>query len=150
MPHATKQGFGNTALAIEPFEPNPEVSVDIQQTLARLMIWDEANDIWRPVASDIDGRLVISMAGVSVNIAINRAAACGVAATLLLASNPQRRKFVIYNNAAILIYLGFTNGVTAVNGFPLPAGAAFVEEAYSGEIWGIAPGGPANTRIMEF
>ena len=149
MPHVTKAGFGYTALGIEPLKPNPDVSVDVQQTLARLMIWDEANDIWRPVASDIDGRLIVSMSGVSLNVGINRAVSCAVAATLLLASNPLRRKFVLYNNGATTMYFGFTNGVTAVNGFPLSAGAVFIEEAYNGDIWGVSPGGAVNMRILE-
>ena len=150
MPHVTKPGFGYTALAIEPFEPNPEVSVDVQQTLARLMIWDEGNDIWRPVASDIDGRLVISMAGVSINNAINGALSIGAAATLIFASNPNRRKFVIMNNGSFLIYVGFSNAVTAVNGFPLSSGATWVEESYSGEVWAISPSGANNIRYMSF
>jgi hypothetical protein len=150
MSKATLDGFGRTTIGLEPFKPSPDVTEQINQAVSYLCVWDYTNEIWRPVASDVDGRLVVSMAGISINTAINAAITCGVAATLLLPNKPSRRKFALYNNSATVVYIGFSATVSAVNGFPLASGAAFVEEAYSGEIWGISGGGAANMRYMEF
>lgn len=150
MSKSVIDGFGRTDSDLEPFDPSPDISGNVQQTLDRLMIWDKANRIWRKVASDIDGRLIISMSGVSINTAQNYAVSCGVTATQLLASNPLRRKFVFFNNGAFKIFLGFTNAVSAANGFPLASGATWVEDAYNGDIWGISPSGADDIRVMDF
>ena len=67
--------------------------------------------------------------------------AVGVAALLLAAGNADRTSLTIqakWNNAGI-IYLGYTNAVTAANwGVCLSAGEAYTFDNYRGNVYGIA------------
>lgn len=150
MAKSVIDGFGRTDSDIEPFDPSPDISGNVQQTLDRLMIWDVANHIWRKAASDIDGRLVISMSGVAINIAQTYAVSAGVAASIIIPGKSTRRKFAIFNNGAFKIFVGFQPGLTAINGFPFPSGATWVEDAYIGDIWAISPSGANDLRVMDF
>lgn len=150
MAKSNVDGFGRTNMGLEPMKLDPQVSEDIIQSLCRDMGFDYQNHEWRALATDLDGRLIISMSGVAINQAIGAAVNMNVAAAILLAANPNRRQVLIYNNGGLTFYLGFNNGVLAANGMPMPAGASYIDNIYTGEYWGISPGGACNVRYMEF
>lgn len=70
-------------------------------------------------------------------------------ATLIIAANKSRKRLLIANNGSVAIFLGHTTGVTAANGFPLPAGQVF-EDTHSSDAWyGITASSTADTRYDE-
>lgn len=151
MGHATLSGFGNTVNDIEPLKPIPDISENIQQTLTRLMLWDNVNKIWRDAASDIDGRLIISMSGVSLNQANFGVVGAAALASLIFPVNPNRREIVFENVSTTDLWIGFNNALTTVNGFRIPRGGIYSNDRYTGEYWIIALGlAPSSLAWQEF
>jgi hypothetical protein len=71
-------------------------------------------------------------------------------ATLLLASNVNRLKYVLYNDSDTTVYLSGTNAVTTANGIPLSAGQWWLDETYSGDVYAIHGGsGNKSVRVAE-
>ena len=70
----------------------------------------------------------------------------------LTAAWNSRRSRVLYNNGPNTIWIGGDNGVTAANGFPVPAGAALaIDHDPADEIWAICSVlqvSPADTCIL--
>lgn len=150
MPKAVIDGFGRSNADIEPLDPSPDISQNVQQTLARLMVWDYTNHQFKLVASDIDGRLIISMSGVQINTAQHGAVFPVAGAFNIRPANVNRRYLVLYNNTGNILYIGFTAGVTAANGFMFMPGTVYTDNIYTGEYWGIQPLFAGDIRFMEF
>lgn len=150
MSKSTIQGFGDTTFDLEPREVSPEVAKDLSQALVRLMVWDAQNHIWRGASGDIDGRLIISMSGVPVNVATYGTFAVGVAAQMVLPQNPNRRQVIFLNMGAVDIYIGFNAALTQFNGMLLSVGSAWDDNLYTGPYWMVSTAAGQNVRYMEF
>ncbi len=150
MAKSTRDGFGRTNMALEELVLDPNISDDITQTLGRIMGFNYITRQWVGLATDIDGRLVISQSGVQTNQAIAGTVNVLLTATLIRPENPNRRQILLVNNGTTMSYIGFNAGVTALLGFPLPPGSTYEDSLYTGEYWGIAITSFCNFRFMEF
>lgn len=75
------------------------------------------------------------------------------AATLVLASKPGRRMFVIKNNGTVIIYLGTDTSVTSTNGIPLMPQDSFSQNGsrmYMGAWYGITASSTADVRYIDY
>lgn len=74
-------------------------------------------------------------------------------ATLILAANPGRRMFVIYNNGANNVYIGPDANVTTSNGIPILPQASYTqngERMWQGAIYGITSTSTSDTRYWDY
>ena len=75
-------------------------------------------------------------------------------ATLILASTPGRRGFLIGNNGSNIIYIGFDSAVTATTGMQLMPQDRFdqsgEQSVFKGAIWGITSAGASDTRSWQW
>lgn len=77
--------------------------------------------------------------------------ALSTSAEVVIAANTARRFAEVTNaDAAINVYLGKDNTVTAANGHLLRPGASFSFEGYSGAVWAIAASGTPNVTFIEW
>jgi hypothetical protein len=69
----------------------------------------------------------------------------------VLAADPSRLYAEIKNtDAAISVYFGDTNAVTASNGYLLKAGEAFSFLDYTGPVWMIAASGTPTVAVVRW
>ena len=149
MAKSQKDGFDNTDALISPHIDLPDVSDDIQQTLARLLGWDSNNQLFRLVTVDSNGALFGSIGPQKVTTFVVTAFTVGVAAVQLFISNGSRKSLLILNNSANAIFIGPTNGVTTATGFPLAPGASYSDDLNNGPIWAISAVAGNNVRTLE-
>lgn len=142
-------GFGDTEFQIEPYEFNPNVSSDIQQTLSKVSGFNESNRIWKGLRVDPDGRLYVSSSPTQTNDAVNSAASVTTTSTLLLSENPDRRQYIIQNLGSSDIYLMFDTIAVAAQGIKIPSDGLFGDDVYQGAISAICLTGTADVRIVE-
>lgn len=141
--------FNRTDLEFHPYVEDPEVSDDIQQSLARLLAWDSANGQWRRLAVDPNGNLNIIVAQNKASSGINTAVSVSTTATLLANVNTSRKSIVIYNNGPETVFLGYDTNVSFSTGIPLTSGSAYSDDTYLGSYFGITSSGTSDVRIGE-
>jgi hypothetical protein len=85
-----------------------------------------------------------------VSPASNFAVSVPNAATLISAAQPGRRSISIKNNdATLILYVGFTSGVTTANGMPVAAGGFLSLNDDTASVYGIASAaGPIDVRVI--
>lgn len=75
-------------------------------------------------------------------------------ATLILASNNNRRGSMVMNVSSGTVYIGQNANVTTSNGFPLLQNASFSNSGqnavWKGAIYGIVASGTSDCRYWEF
>lgn len=77
--------------------------------------------------------------------------ALSTAAESVLAANSNRVFAEVKNaDAAINVFLGDDNSVSAANGHLLKPGEAFAFQGYTGAIWAIAASGTPNVTFVEW
>lgn len=77
----------------------------------------------------------------------------GTNATLVLASNPGRRMFVIYNNGANTVFLGPDANVTTGTGIPILPQSSFTQNGsrmWMGAWYGITSTSTSDTRYIDY
>lgn len=77
----------------------------------------------------------------------------GSTATLILASNPGRRMFVIYNNGTNAIYLGPDANVTTTSGIPILPQTSFTQNGsrmWMGGWYAITSTSTSDVRYMDY
>lgn len=146
---SNRGGFSKTNLQIDPVERYPDISSDIQSTLARLMGFDPNNEQFNLLLCDSDGRLLISSSASVAASANNAAAVVGIATTVLLVANPSRKAAYIYNNGTVTIYTMYGNPATLALGFPIPPAGVFIEDRYLGQINAISTLAGQDVRLVE-
>jgi len=75
----------------------------------------------------------------------------GTTATEIRPAEANRNYLLVTNLSAETVYLGFDNGVTTANGFPLPQNAHWERDGvgYNGPLYGIVAAGTADVRFLE-
>lgn len=75
------------------------------------------------------------------------------AATLILASNPGRRMFSIYNNGSNVVYVGPDTNITSSNATPILPQASYTQNGsrmYMGPWYGITSTATSDVRYMDY
>lgn len=73
----------------------------------------------------------------------------GNTAVRIVAYNAKRDSIRIFNNGSNAIYIGPANTVTALTGFPIPAGTQFVDDGGQLDWYGITSTGSSDVRVLE-
>ena len=73
----------------------------------------------------------------------------GIAPTMIVAENTERRAVDIFNISGTIIYLGFNDAVTLLDGMPLLPYTGMVFNGYQGEIFGISTVADSDIRVLE-
>lgn len=144
------QGFNNLYVGLQPYDIEPNVSDDIQQTLSRMQGFDYSGGLWRPLKVDTDGRLSVSTSPTQGATGVNSAVSVGTSSTLVIAANASRRQLLLSNQGLQTIYITF--GATAVlaTGFPLPSLGGIFLDTYTGVVSAIAGTAGQDLRVVEF
>lgn len=69
-------------------------------------------------------------------------------ASVLLAANANRVSAIFYNNGSVTVYIG-GSGVTSSNGFPIPAGQSFTDDASNGVWYVVSASSTASIGVIE-
>lgn len=146
---ANKPGFGNTDLQTTIIDHYPEIEDKIVQTLSRLMGFDNANQLYRQLLADADGRLLVSSSPTQATIAVNSAAVVGIVSSQILAANNSRRSAYIQNLGGVPIYIAYGIPAAIATGLQIPVGGIFIEDRYLGAINAISTVAAQDVRIVE-
>lgn len=74
-------------------------------------------------------------------------------ATQILASNPGRRMFVIYNNGTNIVYIAPDSNVTTTTGIPILQQSSFTQNGsrmWMGAWFGITASSTSDVRYMDY
>ena len=78
----------------------------------------------------------------------------GDTATLIIASNSNRKGLLIVNNSAVTVYIGPDASITKDNAIPILASGTFMDtglqEAWRSAVYGIVVTGTADVRYWEY
>lgn len=141
--------FNRLAAEVDRIILHPEVSEDLQQTLSRGMGWDRISNLWRFIEVDADGRQYVSTDATKAATGANSAVSVGVASTQILAANPLRKYFVIYNNGTVDISIEYDSVAVLADGLIIPSGGMFSDDGYVGAIYGISSLAAQDLRVLE-
>lgn len=150
MPNAILEGFGNTDLQLSPQDLMPDISADIQQTLARILAFYEAGKLFKALRCDASGRLLVSNAEVASSIVYQSAVTVTTAETTILPANVNRKSWFLQNTGAFQFYLYFSTGLAVANALIIYPGDTFSNDSYVGTVYGKTGTGSASCRILEF
>lgn len=146
-----RSGFWRTDLNLDPFTTEPKVSLDIDQTLARLLGFDYAGEQFRLVRVDADGRLLISSSETNTTSAQNSQATVTELGATLLSANPSRRQYIIQNLGDDPIYLNFGGTSDTTIDLQLPSNGIFIDDIYLGVVSALVEAGiSCDVRIVEY
>ena len=150
MPYnVTKEGFG-----VEDLDPTganflPELSDDIQRTLARLLGFHETSAKFKLLLCDTDGRLLVSSSATQASTATNSVQTVDATGETLLNDNTSRKQYIIQNLGTADIYITFGDTPATATGFKLVPDAVFADDVYTGKVTAITVSGSADVRIVE-
>lgn len=144
-----KSAWNRIAAEVDKYIVHPDVSEDIQQTLARGMFWDAINETWRFAISDSDGRLYVSTDSTKASSGANSAVSVLNTSTQILAANPVRRYFVIYNNGSAAIAIEYDTVAVLASGLIIPSGGMYSDDSYVGAVFGISGTTGQDVRVLE-
>lgn len=150
MAKSTKPGFGDSDIGMSPYLPFPNLSEDIQQTLARLLGWDYLSFVYRSLIVDSDGRLLVSTSPTKSDSAVNSAVTVDNVGVTLLANNPLRKSYVIQNLGANIVYVRFGLVPLVATGIAVDTNGVLTDDIYTGIITAITSAGNSDVRITEF
>lgn len=129
-----REGFPNSDAGLEPPNLNPDISTTIQQTLDRLMAFNETQKRFLLLNCDEDGRLLISSSTTNTNTAnVSRVAMSG-STQLALAQNGSRRAYRLINRSASSVKVGFVTPIASAY-FTLDANGTYYDDIYSGNVY---------------
>jgi len=151
MPNAKvyNPDLGNTELEIEPHVSLPDVSLDILQTLARLMAFDKENNLFRMLKSDDGGSLRVTNAQPRVMQGHGSNPGITTVHVQVVPANLNRRMISIRNTGSVAIYLQYTTSVTLPLGIRLDPNEQLIEDVYTGAIWGFCNIGSSGIEYHE-
>lgn len=73
----------------------------------------------------------------------------GTKAQKLVAENPKRKAFLVYNNGSATVYILSGPNKSKNDGIPVPIGETYNNDTCYGEFWIIAETGTQDVRIEE-
>jgi len=73
----------------------------------------------------------------------------GMAATIIVAENENRRAVDIYNKDVTTIYIGFKDTITVNDGMPILPYVGKVIQGYTGDVYGVSTVIDVDVRVLE-
>lgn len=125
------------------------VAESLDQTLARLIGYDPSAELFRFVAVDSSGRLVVNVGALKTKVIVTSQVMVFGATILLVSENDDREEIDIYNIGTDQIAIAGSSPVAAATSFIIPVGASYSTDKYNGAIYAISFGGSADVRILE-
>jgi hypothetical protein len=150
MAKSGKRGFGRIDIEATALKDQPEILDIIQPVLSRLIAWDNANEIFKLVGLDSDGRLLVSSGSTKTKTFNESDPSIGTSAVSILAENNNRKQYLIQNVSDTDIYIGFTSSVTTSLGYKLVPDATFGDDVYLGAIYAITSVASKSLRVIEW
>jgi len=78
-----------------------------------------------------------------------KAHAVGTKAVKILAENPKRKAFLVYNNGTATVYLIDDETVPKEDGIPIPPGGSYDNDTTTAAIYLVAESGTQDVRVEE-
>lgn len=134
-----ESGWENLDIETVPLLAMPPLTDVVQQTLARLMGWDEGSKSFRRLAVDSSGR-VLTTSGQALNGQVVRTDTTAPAANaaVVLPQNPNRLLYIVQNGFTTQINIGFDDTLATTNGIRVPPEGVWVDEVYRGDVWAVS------------
>lgn len=142
-------GFEDFEFETDNDPANPDISEDVQQTLARIILWDDAGQRWRAAECDNIGRLVVSPAGTSYDTITETWPAINTTAQQIVEPNPVRRWIRITNREYTEVRYGFSSAMSPSGYLILLDGESRELVGYTGPIFIWVQTGTATVKIEE-
>lgn len=134
-----ESGWENLDIETVPLLAMPPLTDVVQQTLARLMGWNEASKSFRRLAVDSSGR-VLTTSGQALNGQVVRTdtTAPVAPAVVVLPQNQNRLLYIVQNGFTSQINIGFDNTLSTLNGIRVPPEGLWIDEIYRGDVWAVS------------
>lgn len=147
--HTTSHHLGKTDLGLDPFDISPDIQEVVQQAIVFLLGYHNSTGFWKPLNTDVDGRLLVSLSDIEVSTFEIKRVTVDTTADLIDDSNPSRRSITLQNLGPSVLYIGPDNTVTTATGFPVGVGSTFNDDIYTGAWYGIVAAGSAEVAVLE-
>ncbi len=144
-----KPNFAQSDLQLFPFEPNLEVSDQIQRAVSFGYGWHSTSERWKSILVDADGRVLVSSSATQAASGSFSNTVVGAAALAVLGENLTRRQYIIQNLGTVAIYLGFTSALTVANGLQIPVNGVWIDDKYVGAVYLISSLAAQDVRYQE-
>jgi len=125
------------------------ISDDIQQSLARMLVWDYANKQWVLPIADTDGRILVSTSPTKATANNSSNPTVTTTSAAILSENTSRKQALIQNTGAVSVYLGFGEDATVATGFLLIPDAIYIMDVWLGSVTAIVSAGTSTLNIQE-
>lgn len=112
----------------------PDVSEDIQQTLARLMGWDYLVEQWRPALTDADGRLMVNTSSLKTDVVTQVGGSVGGGSVAVFNNNTSRKVYWLQATGTGDIYISLSTTFTLSSAIKLLPGAMWIDDVYTGQV----------------
>lgn len=144
-------GISHNEIQLDPNFTNPDISDNIQQTIARLEGWNEATNKFNLLRSDNVGRLLVSLAPPQAPF-VNQTAVVVVAAeALILPANQNRRLYIIQNQDINPIFISYTAGFVIGRMIEVASGTLWSDDLWNGDVFAHCTAGlTAACAIWEY
>lgn len=149
MAKSSFPGVGLTELGLNPRNITPDIEESIGQDFAYLMAYNQNANLFTVVRCDPDGRILTSNSDVDTTIITPAVFNVSAANTQLLAANPNRRYFSIWNIGFGFISILGTNPVTYASGLKIPPFQRYYNDTYIGAIYATNSMGTAQVLVVE-
>ncbi len=141
--------IGNDTLDFDTHIGVPEVSDNIQRTLAYLIGYNAQLERYDLAKLDEDGNLIVSTDGsVTQNFSPSRSTVT-TSATLIVASRVGRKSLLIKNTGSNGVYVASVTTPTVATGYLIEPNSVLTLTNYSGQLYGITSVGSDVVQIGE-
>lgn len=144
-----KANVDKSELTFNDFLANPEISREYLQAFVKLMAWSDAEETFKFVRVDSDGRILNSLQSATGDTLNNSSVSVTATPTLLASANADRKSVSIQNLGAQDVYIGGSASISTALGFILPVDGVFNLTTYTGAIYGVIPSSFNNVRVIE-
>lgn len=149
MPTIQEPNFGVSEIPLSERNDYPEVDMTFLQTLARLMGYDRANEIWRTLNVDAEGNIGLNLSLSAIENAIASNVSVAATATLLVSSRSDRKRLSIFNSSATsVLYVSSSETVAIATGYQIYPQVEKVFDGFVGAMYGVR-GSALTAYVLE-
>jgi len=150
MPKVLTSGFDGEELEYNPFPDNPDISSDMQRTLARLLGWSETQMRFNLIRVTENGRLIaVSAAPFVDNYTIKQINVTSIP-TLAFPKNLNRQAVVFFNGGEYTAYIRYKVGDIYYSIHALFPFEEWTEVRNLNDLYLVSVGGSTTVVCVEF